>query len=54
MIEIKEINDIEQLMAWRAEVIRNVFKVNPDTRLLEENRRYYLCHVPNIRDRCRI
>ena len=38
MSEIKEINDIEQLMTWRPEVIRNVFKVNPDTRLFEENR----------------
>lgn len=45
MIEIKRIEDIETLVKWRAEVIRNVFNVEPDSKLLDENRRYYLRHV---------
>ncbi|MDE7412898.1 MAG: GNAT family N-acetyltransferase [Muribaculaceae bacterium] len=45
MLEITRINDIERLMMWRGEVIRNVFGIEPTPKLLDENRRYYLSHV---------
>lgn len=45
MIELRSISDIEQLMAWRAEVIRNVFGTEPTTELLQANRRYYSDHI---------
>ena len=47
MIELRELKDIDKLMAWRAEVIRNVFGENYDLTLLEANRQYYLRHIPN-------
>ena len=47
MVELRQINDITTLMKWRAEVIRNVFGEEPDNSLLEANRRYYLCHIPD-------
>lgn len=45
MIEIKEITDIDRLLAWRAEVIRNVFGQQPSEILLDANRRYYSRHI---------
>lgn len=45
MIELKEIKAIPTLMRWRAEVIRNVFGVVPDKRLLVANRQYYTRHI---------
>lgn len=47
MIEIKEITDLEELMRWRAEVIKNVFGENPSPALLEANRKYYERHIPD-------
>lgn len=45
MIRLKRIQDIDTLMEWRAEVIRNVFELEADASLLEANRRYYLKHI---------
>ena len=45
MIGLREIKDIDTLMAWRAEVIRNVFGEDADTLLLYANRQYYLRHI---------
>lgn len=45
MIDLKEIKDIDTLMAWRGEVIRNVFGEDAGTRLLEANRQYYFRHI---------
>ncbi|MDE6021914.1 MAG: GNAT family N-acetyltransferase, partial [Muribaculaceae bacterium] len=49
MIELKELNDIQPLMDWRKEVIRNVFGVDADTSLLEANRQYYISHIQDGR-----
>ena len=46
-MEIREIKDMEELMRWRGEVIRNVFGEEADDSLLEANRRYYERHVPD-------
>ena len=45
MIELREIQAMPTLMHWRAEVIRNVFGVEPDKRLLVANRQYYRQHI---------
>lgn len=45
MIEITDIYDIDTLIRWRAEVIRNVFGEDADSYLLEANRKYYLGHI---------
>ncbi|MBD5414695.1 MAG: GNAT family N-acetyltransferase [Bacteroides sp.] len=45
MLELRELKDIDKLMAWRAEVIRNVFGEDSDLTLLEANRQYYLRHI---------
>ena len=45
MIEVREIKDIDSLMAWRAEVIRNVFGEDAGPLLLEANRQYYSRHI---------
>lgn len=45
MIELKKIKDIDVLIAWRAEVIRNVFGKNASEMLLDANRRYYEQHI---------
>ncbi|MDE6071018.1 MAG: GNAT family N-acetyltransferase [Muribaculaceae bacterium] len=45
MIDLKEVKDIEILMAWREEVIRNVFGEEAGSQLLEVNRQYYLRHI---------
>ena len=44
-VEIKYITALPTLMRWRAEVIRNVFGVNPHPRLLVANRQYYRRHM---------
>ena len=45
MVELKRIRDLETLMEWRVEVIRNVFGKVADSILIEANRRYYLHHI---------
>ena len=45
MIELTKNIDIDRLMTWREEVIRNVFGVEADSSLLEANRQYYLQHI---------
>ncbi|MDE6270550.1 MAG: GNAT family N-acetyltransferase, partial [Muribaculaceae bacterium] len=45
MIEIARTTDINALMAWRAEVIRNVFGEEPGEGLLTANRRYFEKHI---------
>lgn len=45
MIEIKKIKDINVLIAWRAEVIRNVFGKQASEMLLDANRWYYEQHI---------
>ena len=47
MISLKRINNIEELMKWRAEVIQTVFRERPSSQLLEENRKYYEKHIPD-------
>ena len=47
MIDLRELKDIYTLMAWRAEVIRDVFGEDADTLLLDANRHYYLLHIPD-------
>ncbi|MCM1369455.1 MAG: GNAT family N-acetyltransferase [Candidatus Amulumruptor caecigallinarius] len=47
MIDIRITTDVEELMKWRAEVIRNVFNVEPFRTLLEENEKYYNTHLPD-------
>lgn len=49
---IREITDIESIMAWRAEVLREVFGEEPTAALLEANREYFAsaeylaCEIP--------
>lgn len=45
MIEIKRVSDINDLIAWRAEVISNVFNEPASESLLDANRRYYQQHL---------
>lgn len=45
MVKLREIKNIDTLMAWRAEVIRNVFGEDADAALLEANRLYYLDQI---------
>ena len=45
MIGIRRITDISELLAWRREVIENVFGEEPSEGLLEENRKYYVKHI---------
>lgn len=47
MIEIRPIYALPTLMRWRAEVIRNVFGVEPAPRLLVANRQYYRRSIPD-------
>lgn len=44
MIEIKEIRDLETLLSWRREVIRNVFDIEPTEKLMAANEEYYRTH----------
>lgn len=44
-VDIRQITALPTLMHWRAEVIRNVFGVEPGRRLLAANRRYYREHI---------
>lgn len=44
-IELKQIMVLPTLMYWRAEVIRNVFGIEPSKRLLVANRQYYRRHI---------
>ncbi|MDE5555477.1 MAG: GNAT family N-acetyltransferase [Muribaculaceae bacterium] len=45
MVTLRQISDIQTLIDWRAEVIKNVFDVDADSSLIEANRQYYLKHV---------
>ena len=45
MIKITQVKDIDTLMDWRKEVIRNVFGVESGASLLAANRHYYLEHI---------
>lgn len=45
MISLRQITALPTLMRWRAEVIRNVFGVEPNPRLLVANRQYYRQHI---------
>ncbi|MCM1518833.1 MAG: GNAT family N-acetyltransferase [Pseudoflavonifractor sp.] len=45
MIEIRECRDVEELMAWRGEVILNVFGVIASPALMAANREYYRQYV---------
>lgn len=45
MTEIEKVTDIDHLLAWRVEVISNVFGQKPDKRLLVANRKYYEHHM---------
>lgn len=45
MIRLLQILAMPTLMRWRAEVIRNVFGVEPHPRLLVANRKYYRQHI---------
>ncbi|MCM1319126.1 MAG: GNAT family N-acetyltransferase [Muribaculaceae bacterium] len=45
MPTIEKETSIDTLMAWREEVIRNVFGVKPTDALLASNRKYYSIHV---------
>ncbi|MDE7426794.1 MAG: GNAT family N-acetyltransferase [Muribaculaceae bacterium] len=45
MIKLKSVSDVQQLMEWRAEVIRAVFDREPARELLEANSLYYAQHL---------
>lgn len=44
-IELREATALPELMAWRGEVIRNVFGEKPSQRLLKQNLDYYRRHI---------
>ncbi len=44
-VDIEEIKALPTLMAWRKEVIENVFGIVPSKRLLAANRAYYRQHI---------
>ncbi len=46
-LTLREACSLAELLAWRAEVIRNVFGQEADTALLEANEKYYAEHVPD-------
>ena len=45
MVEIRKLRDIDALIAWRREVILNVFGAHPDDKSLTANRQYYARHI---------
>lgn len=45
MIEINQITDLDTLINWRKEVIRNVFGTQADESLINANRNYYSRHT---------
>ena len=45
MIEIKKLENIEELLKWRQEVIFNVFGQKASKQLLEANEDYYRRHI---------
>lgn len=47
MIRIETLNDIDELMRWREEVIVNVFGLHPSHDLLAANREYYSQALPS-------
>lgn len=44
---IRRCSDIDTLMAWRREVIADVFGVTPSRQLLTANEKYYAAHISN-------
>lgn len=46
IVELRKIDELDELMAWREEVIKVVFGQCPSTALLDANREYYRGHVP--------
>lgn len=44
-VDIEEIKALPTLIAWRKEVIENVFGIVPSKRLLAANRAYYRQHI---------
>lgn len=46
-LEIIQIHNLVQLLAWRAEVIENVFGMTPDASLMQANEAYYRQHTPS-------
>lgn len=47
IIKIELLENIDRLIKWRAEVIREVFAVDPSDELLRANRKYYERHIPD-------
>ena len=47
MITTCHITDIRQLLAWRREVLSEVFGSEPSQELMEANLRYYDAHIPD-------
>ncbi|MDO4319225.1 MAG: GNAT family N-acetyltransferase [Bacteroidales bacterium] len=45
MVSIRQVTAIPTLMHWRAEVIRNVFGIEPHPRMLVATRQYYRSHI---------
>ena len=45
MIELRRLSDLEQLIAWRREVLQCVFGFPPDDALMEANRRFFVYHI---------
>ena len=44
---VRKVTSIDELMAWRGEVIQNVFACGMDGELAEANRKYFEEHVPD-------
>lgn len=47
MIQIRKIENIDDILAWRKEVIKHVFNEEPNSQLMDENTKYYLEHLAN-------
>ncbi len=45
MVIIKPVKDLTTLMDWRKEVIRNVFGVEQEEKLIDANHHYYSQHI---------
>lgn len=45
MVRLRNVDNLPELMRWRAEVIAHVFGQFPDDALLTANRRYYETHI---------
>ena len=45
MTELEQLYDLGELMAWRQEVILNVFGEEPSEELMAQNERFYTSHI---------